>query len=371
MSAHAILAPSSAPMWRYCPGSVAMQRRYPEAEDSPKALEGTAAHWFAAELKAGRLIDIGQIAPNGVMLNDEMMDAVELYVDQLPSDAWIIEQRIACKVINAECWGTPDAWRFGDGMIDLVDYKYGHRHVEVFENWQLITYMAGILETLGINGLQDQHIRCNFTIVQPRSYHGDGPIRKWSCMASDLRPYINKLERAAWDAMQTDAPCKPGTYCRDCTASHVCPALQAAGYHVADLSREPTPFELSVEEMGLELHYLHRAQKLLNARIDGLEEAALASLKAGKRVPFYAVKQGHGRERWTRPVPEVVALGQMMGVDVAKPGLITPNQARKAGLPTELVDSYSETPVGEIKLVPDDNSRARMVFSLTTTSGVN
>jgi len=53
----------------------------------------------------------------------------------------------------------------------------------------------------------------------------------------------------------------------------------------------------------------------------------------------------------------------MMGVALAKPGAITPKQAIKAGLPKEIVASYSETPSGEIKLVASDATQIRKVFS--------
>ena len=44
MSVHAILAPSSASRRMQCPGSRVMEATYPQAEDDPRALEGTLAH---------------------------------------------------------------------------------------------------------------------------------------------------------------------------------------------------------------------------------------------------------------------------------------------------------------------------------------
>ena len=88
----------------------------------------------------------------------------------------------------------------------------------------------------------------------------------------------------------------------------------------------------------------------------------LARIKQGAAIPGWMAQQGQGREKWAMPLPEVIALGQMMGVDISKPGAVTPKQAIKAGLPAELVKQYSETPFGEIKLVPDTVSASRRIF---------
>jgi len=76
MSAHAFLAPSSAHVWVNCAGSAKMQQLYREPADSPKAIEGTGAHWFLKELVHGRQVALGQVAENGVTLDPEMLAAV-------------------------------------------------------------------------------------------------------------------------------------------------------------------------------------------------------------------------------------------------------------------------------------------------------
>jgi hypothetical protein len=73
--------------------------------------------------------------------------------------------------------------------------------------------------------------------------------------------------------------------------------------------------------------------------------------------------QSVGRQRWTRPDAEIIALGQMMGVELSKPKLITPKQAEDKGLDSTLVKAYSEYPLGEVKLKPDDGTTARKVFA--------
>lgn len=69
-----------------------------------------------------------------------------------------------------------------------------------------------------------------------------------------------------------------------------------------------------------------------------------------------------GRERWIKPEPEVIAMGELMGVKLGVTKLVTPKQAIKAGMPEAVIKSFTETPRGELKLVPDDGTKARKIF---------
>jgi hypothetical protein len=370
MSEHAILAPSSAAIRRRCPGSVTMRAMYPETEDSIAAREGTAAHWAFAEMLAGRLVDSGQIAGNGVMLTDEMLEAADVYVADVRSTDIdfagfppVVEERISIDTINPHCWGTPDTWRFKPYKLIVWDFKYGHRYVDVFENWQMIEYAAGILEKVGITGISDQRTEVEFRLVQPRCYVGGGSIRTWKILASDLRGYFNEARAFEERALQPDAPTVTNPHCGDCSARHACQAAQLAAYDAMERASSTVPFDLPPEAVGVELRYIDRAIEQLQARQTGLAEQALATIKRGQAVPHYVAAQSVGRQRWTRPDAEIIALGQMMGVELSKPKLITPKQAEDKGLDSTLVKAYSEYPLGEVKLKPDDGTTARKVFA--------
>jgi hypothetical protein len=70
-----------------------------------------------------------------------------------------------------------------------------------------------------------------------------------------------------------------------------------------------------------------------------------------------------GRTVWTAPASEVIALGNMLGVDVSKPDVITPKQSIKAGLPAEVVAAYSHAPRGAAELAEDNGHAAAKVFA--------
>jgi hypothetical protein len=162
--------------------------------------------------------------------------------------------------------------------------------------------------------------------------------------------------------MSKDPRAVTGGECRDCSARHACPTLQASSYSVVQMVGKNIPFDLPANALGHELAMLKEAQTLLDARVSGLEDEVLGRIKRGQSINGWMTEQGLGREKWSKPVEEVIALGAMLAIDISKPATLTPKQAIKAGLPAELVASYSETPKGEVKLVRDTGAKAMRVF---------
>lgn len=370
MVAHAPLAPSSASRRKVCAGSRRMEALYPETEESPSSAEGTAAHWAASEILSGRTVDEGLIAENGTMLTDEMIDAAWMYVDEIRKVTLepIVETRVSCANIHEQCWGTPDAWHYDDtkGIVYIWDFKYGHRYVDVFENWQLIEYAEGILTQLGVNGITDHNITVQMTIVQPRCYLAGKPVRSWTLKAVDLRGYFNQARLFEAQAMADDAPTTVSPECRDCSARHACTALQRASYAAMDVASTSIPFDLPPHPLGVELRYVKDAIEKLEARASGLEQQALNMIKRGTIIPFFTAQHGMGRQKWNKPEAEVIAMGELLGVKLHTNKLISPKQAVKAGMNETLVQNYTESLRGELKLVPDDNINARKIFGSTS-----
>jgi hypothetical protein len=52
----------------------------------------------------------------------------------------------------------------------------------------------------------------------------------------------------------------------------------------------------------------------------------------------------------------------MFGLDVSKPGAITPKQSVKLGVPAGVVAQMSDEPLGEWRLVEATTDKARKVF---------
>lgn len=355
---HAVFAPSGLSRIVACPGH---RNLYAKAEaqgllldesETPQAMEGTAAHWVAAERLQGILHQAGELAPNGVAIDDDMIDGAEVWVDALRpyrGDGELIETRVDMPSIHADCWGTPDYQRVADGLIFVPDYKYGHRYVDVFENWQLIAYALGACPSILPS------MRVLLMVVQPRSYHRDGPVRTWELSYEKLRAYGQMLHLACLASEDPDAECIVTPSCYKCPTRHVCEAAQRAELSAFELAGSTEPLNMPPAAKALRLRQIRRALDHLKQMDDGLAEDITSVIRAGGSVPGWTMQSSAGREVWIESKKaEVPFLGQMFGVDVTKPGLIAPNQARKMGVP---VEGFSERRPGEVKLVEANFAR--------------
>lgn len=355
---HSRLAPSSAARRVECPGSRALEERYPEETESAAAREGTAAHWLAQRYLMGKE-DKRDFAPNGEMITDEMENGAELYESEIrrvvgDTVKLRIEERVNIFGVHPDCWGTPDCWALVDNHLHVFDYKFGFGYVDVFENWQLLEYALGIAHD------------CNFekvtmTIIQPRCFTREGKVRSWTISRDRLfQNYLPMLQIAESKAMEDGAECIPSPQCGYCKARHACDALQKTVAFGFDVIAAHVSTELNAAQTGVELRYLHRMAKLLEARITGLEEQARSMIMRGELVTGYKLESAPGKDRWTCSAQEVITLGELLGVNLAKPlDAITPAQSRKLGVDESVLAGYVERISGKLKLVENN---ARKIF---------
>lgn len=334
--------------------------------DSAQSGEGTAAHWAASEMLCGREVVVGQVTPNGVVIDDEMIDAAWLYCDDVDSVSGLmsVEQYIAIPYVHEHNGGTPDCFKWDVATLTLTvwDFKYGFRYVDAYENWQIIDYVCGI--TSSISGIDDARVTIDMRVVQPRSYHREGPVRKHVVKLSELRAHFNILASAAGSVFSPEPKAMTGKHCEYCPGRHACPELQKAALNSADVAAVATPFDLPAGAIGRELRYLSRARDLLEARISGLEQEVQAKIRRGERVPFFALEQNPGRLAWNCTPEIIFALGQALGVDLQQPPKpITPTQAKKL-LPDAVIEINASRPKGEAKLVEVHELTAQKIFGL-------
>ena len=351
-----------------------MQRQFPGIRDGGDefgrdegfaAREGTAAHHAFAELLRGNAW------PEGIEYTDEMRGYIEpaaAHVRSIIGDSGVwIEERLSMRDIHPDMWGTVDAVsvhakadRPGPPVLRVYDLKYGWGIVNDFENWQLVAYAAGAFEKLNVDRVADWSIELH--IIQPRPYHREGPYRKWALSYPHLSNLLRHLRAQAEEAMSNDPIARPGPYCKHCTARHACKALQGAALDTIEQASDSTPVELPPAALGSELARLVWARQLLESRITGLEAQIEAGLAGGVSIPGWSIERAPGREDWVKPVSEVLMLGDLCGVTLAKPGAITPAQARKAGVPADLVAAYAARKPGTAKLIQISTDDARRAF---------
>lgn len=370
---HSILAPSAAHIWGKpdgCTGYVLMAQVSPDVE-GPEAVEGSRFHDFVKGL-----IDGEGFYPDWSAVPSEIIQAADLCVDDVNSVlekhplssndvVFGTEVKLAIPSIHGYCFGTLDCFLYDRATRELFiwDFKFGYGVVEVFENWQMICYAAGLFDELPIDGHEDQRTTVHFRIIQPRAFHRDGPIREWSVPAWKLREEIHELRKNAAIALGNDSITRSGNHCRYCPARHSCRAALDAGIGFYELATTPTPLDLSPEAVGTQLAIVQRAHDQLGYVRTGLEEQATSLIRSGENVPGFILESGAGRETWTESPETVKALGEMCGVDLDKHALVTPNQARELGVDKDMVALYAERPSRGMKLVADDGTRAREIFS--------
>ena len=379
-NAHSILAPSSGHIWgaeNGCTAWVKMAQMYPEPDEPDKDKdEGTASHEVGEQLIREALdfsftpLDVGSVATNGTTIDEEMVENAEVYATSVielyntgnRKDRQVaVEHKGPITRIHPECFGTKDFWMWdpATNTLYIYDYKYGHRFVEVFEWIQGILYAAGLLVQLKL----PLDCKVVFRIVQPRSYSPEGPIQEWSVNMSALLPHFDRLAKKAEYAINGATLMQTGPHCKDCYPRFACQPALNAGIGLYELATKQITHNMSNGALGLQLSIIDRAMEQMKSLRSAFAGRAEAKTRKGESVPGWGTAQTIGKEVWTKPIPEVVAMGKLVGVDISKPGAKTPNQSRKLGVPEAILATYSGRSKKGLKLVKDDGLKARKAFT--------
>jgi hypothetical protein len=131
MAEHALLSASSSHRWLQCQPSARLEESF-ENETSPAAEEGSAAHAMA-EHKLRKFLKLKTKKPTGSKEMEFYTDAYVNYACELISEAYtrssdaqvLVEQRLDYSHYADSGFGTGDLVIVSDGILDLVDLKYG------------------------------------------------------------------------------------------------------------------------------------------------------------------------------------------------------------------------------------------------------
>lgn len=351
-----------------------MEAAYPEEDDSEEAREGTAGHHYVTEGLEGRVVTVGSLAPNGYPINQEMVTHGKRYIDDVqatlaelgPGTLLRVETKVfAHQLVHPDNEGTPDTFAVNLARRRAIiwDYKYGHGYVDAYQNWQIVDYWAGVFEGLGLTRDDTRDLHCSSRVIQPRNYHPDGPVRRWDCMADEIWDLIEGVLRpAAWGAKGPNPPTQTGPHCKDCKAAHACPANMRAAANYRDVAGKAIPMDLPGDALGEEIRQNTLALARLQARKTALEEDAMSRIKRGQQVQGWTRGYSDTREAWTVPPAQVIAIGDLLGVNLRNDKPVTPNQARDLGVDDTVIRAYAKKPQGTAKLVPIDSKAAAKVF---------
>jgi hypothetical protein len=364
-----LLRASQAHMWVRCTAYASMTVHAVDLVDPVVRDQGICAHWASLMVWLGHRVNVGQrVQVDGmssvVVVDDEMIDAIDEYLDEIRS--WggrqMLEYSVAAPRIHHACGGTCDAWSYDPQKKTLYvgDLKYGYRFVDVFGNWQLLVYVCGLLDHIGI--VDDTEVTVVMAIYQPRSYRGGAGWRKWCVNASLLRTYFNILRNAADEYMSGRGACRTGEHCNNCDARITCDTFDAAVENAIDVVSEPINNLLTADRVDSELLRIERAYEVLEARKSALEARVEMYARNGVQLRHYEMKPGQSRRIWKEGMlPALQSLASTRNVELFKQKPITPTQAEKV-IGKDLAQAMSERPPAGLKLAHFDDTKAARVF---------
>ena len=249
---HALLSASGSHRWLECTPSAMLEARVPD-QGSPYAMEGTLAHEIAAAFLEGEPVS-NLILGDSDVYSPTMLDHAEDYRDfvqeQLAEakkdDAMatlLVERRLDFSDYVPEGFGTGDAVIVSDGMLRVIDYKYGQGvKVEAHGNSQMRLYALGALSEFGC--LYNVE-KVSTTIFQPRLGWIDTEI----LTTDELLAWGQHVKEIAAIAAKGEGERKGGPHCKFCKVADRCPAL--AAYQMETVAKAfDEPEELTDSEIA-------------------------------------------------------------------------------------------------------------------------
>lgn len=360
---HAILSASSAHRWLACPPSAKLCA---EAGDrtSEYALQGTDAH----SLCEYRLLKaLGKKAEDSTAslayFDDEMSDCADSYVQYVMEQVGtakqkctdpivLIEQRLDFSRYVPDGFGTGDCVIVADGMLSVIDFKYGVGIVvEAEKNPQMMCYAIGALELF--DGIYDID-GISMTIFQPRREN----VSTYTISKAELLTWAEEvLKPTAELAAAGGGEFCAGEHCQFCRVKATCRKRAEYNLELARYDFEPAA---TLEDLEVEA-VLAKADELA-AWVSDVKEYALQAALAGKEWADWKVVEGRSVRRY---VSEDAVADKVSGAGY------DPYEKKVLGITAmtkllgkakfeELLGGLLEKPQGKPTLVPMSDKRPAM-----------
>lgn len=359
---HALLGASSSARWLVCTPSARLEAMFPD-EQSPYAAEGTVAHDLAEAILRHKLE--GKKAPKLDDYSTEMIEAVNRYVDiceekvnearARSSDAEaMIEARLDFSRWVPEGFGTGDMVIVADGILEVIDLKYGKGvPVSAVENTQMRLYALGAYD---VNEYLYDIKTVRMTIVQPRL----DSVSTDEMPIADLLDWGEEIKPIAQRAWEGEGECTPCDYCNFCKARHTCRAL-------ADTCLDTfykNGGKLNQLLTDREVSDILAMKDLITKWIKGVYDFAYEKALSGeKQWPGYKLVEGTSRRTITDPDAAAKTLldNGYKEEDIFKPreleGITNLQKVLGKNGVAEYLDAYIEKPEGKPTLVPESDKR--------------
>ena len=365
---HALLSPSAAHRWMNCTAAPLLEKDV-EDKGSTFAEEGTLAHAYCAKkLKEflGLAVDeekaeIAQLDEqyhSGEM--DEYTDTYKTIVLEKFNAAraktkdaqLLVEVKLDFSHYVPDAFGTSDAIIIADGVMEVIDFKYGKGvKVSAVENPQMMIYALGAWDLFNF----EYDIRkVRMTIVQPRIDN----LSEFEIDAADLINWaVDELQPKANEAYAGGKQ-KPGNWCQFCKVKANCKALSSMCIEAQQANPDPRKISKEVMEKTI-LPFLSTFKTWLT----GVEEYSLEQALSGVQYQGFKIVEGRSIRKITTPTAVMELLGKE---GFAKEAYIKPTELRSITDLEKLIGKkrfgaicaeYINKPQGKPTLVPESDKR--------------
>lgn len=349
---HSPLGPSQAKRYINCPGSVSLCESLPPELPTRYAEEGTAAHKLAEYFLTHKIYepskaafdDWSAVLPERYRqyYSQEMVEHVQVYTEYIQQQLQLGDIRAAYveQVYNLD-WLCPGIWGTCDfvivkanGIVKVIDFKYGAGVVvEAKDNPQLMLY--GLMA--GKNPLDHKYRTdlVDLTIVQPRAYHPEGPIRHQSAIPYSklLKWGKNTVKKAVVETGDSKASLRCGDWCKFCRANCICPEKKQEIMEVTQAEFLPDKKEVIlpvVESLSIEqAAQVYLLSQSINSWVSSVASYLKNRLEKGEICDPVKLVRGRGTRKWFDN-KKVEEMAKLLGIDVyTAPRLKSPAQVEK------------------------------------------
>lgn len=365
---HALLSPSAAHRWMNCTAAPLLERDV-EDKGSTFAEEGTLAHAYCAKkLKEFLGLSVDEEKAEIAQLNeqyhsgemDEYTDTYKTIVLEKFNAAraktkdaqLLVEVKLDFSHYVPDAFGTSDAIIIADGVMEVIDFKYGKGvKVSAVENPQMMIYALGAWDLFNF----EYDIRkVRMTIVQPRIDN----LSEFELDAADLINWaVDELQPKANEAYAGGKQ-KPGNWCQFCKVKANCKALSSMCIEAQQAN--PDPRKISKEVMESTILPLLSTFKTW---LTGVEEYSLEQALNGVQYQGFKIVEGRSIRKITNPTAVMELLSKE---GFAKESYIKPTELRSITDLEKLIGKkrfgaicaeYINKPQGKPTLVPESDKR--------------
>lgn len=372
-SDHALLGPSSAHRWLSCTPSARLEEGLPDTGSS-YATEGTLAHRLGelllrAEYEGADITEELAEVRADPQYSPAMMEHMEGYAafvaeryadakSHCPDPRLYVEQRIDVSEYVPDGFGTTDCVIIADGLMDVIDLKYGAGiPVSAEDNPQMKIYALGCL--LAFSLFYDI-TAIRMTIYQPRLDSVSTAVIDRDKLEAWAEQFLKPRAALAYAG---EGPFAPGEMtCKWCKAGATCKAR--AEYQLELAAKDFQDAALMDNDEIAEV--LERLPGLLAWAKQVKDYAEDAAINHGEKFPGFKVVEGRANRRYVNEgaIARRLKKAGFATADIYKPkellGITAMEKLVGAKKLAELVGGLIEKPAGSPTLVPMSDKRPEL-----------